>query len=141
MEIKELIDNLNSDLANEYKHWHFYINAASRVTGLHRKELKEFFLEQASSEMKHVTQFADMIVGLGGIPTIQINDFVSNLESPQGLLAEAWKMEKDVLENFYSRIKQAESIDSVDGRWIVIFMEGQIEDSRQDVDEISQMLK
>lgn len=136
-----MIELLNGDLANEYKHFHFYINAAARVVGLHRKELKEFFLEQAESEMKHISQFADMIVGLGGIPTVQVNDFPSDLKEPQMLLLAALKMEKEVLGNFYERIKQAESIDELDGRWVVIFLEGQIEDTRQDVDELMQMVQ
>jgi hypothetical protein len=38
-------------------------------------------------------------------------------------------------------MRQAESIDSVDGDWIHIFLEKQIENSRTDIDELRQIIR
>ena len=63
---EDIIALLNSDLRNEYAHMHFYLNSAIIIKGLHREELREFLLESAASEMVHVREFGDLILGLGG---------------------------------------------------------------------------
>ena len=79
MNKEEMIDVLNQDLKNEWMHLRFYLHHASMVTGLHCHEYKELFLKEAASEMEHVTQFSDLIIGLGGIPTTLSNEFPFSL--------------------------------------------------------------
>lgn len=141
MTTDEMIDALNGDLANEYKHWHFYMNAAVRVQGLHRLEIREFLLEQAKQEMEHVQAFADLIIGLGGEPLAYPAEFETNVKCPAAILKYALSMEKDVLVHFLQRMEQAEGLDDrVWGRRIVIFLEDQMDDTGRDVDEINQLL-
>ena len=135
-----IIEKLNQDLKNEWKHHCFYLHNASNIVGLHAKEYKEWLVEQAASEMQHVVQFSDLIVGLGGTPTREINDFPS-LSDPREILEYAAKMEEEVLDNYYQRISDAEKINNSDSYWVIIFLEKQMEDSRKDLDEIRQILK
>jgi bacterioferritin len=147
MELLEMIDKLNSDLSREYAHWHFYVHAARMVESLHRAELKEFFDEEAADEMKHVQEWGDLIVGLGGVPTTTVAPFKNDLTDPVELLKEAVKMESEVVENFVARQDEAGELeknggsDRVDGRRIDVFLDDQILDSRETVDNVTKMLK
>lgn len=136
---QELIDLLNNDLKNEWKHHNFYLHNASTLTGLLSIEYKEFLLKQAEGEMHHVTQWSDMIKGLGGVPTKICNDFPT-LSSLGEILNYALSMEEEVLANYVKRIDDAEQLGGVDGYWVTIFLENQIQDSRQDRDEIIKFL-
>lgn len=140
MKTTTLIENLNSDLKNEWKHLRFYLHHASKITGLHCEEYKEFLLKSAASEMEHVTAFSDLITGLGGNPTLESNEFPS-LESPEEILSYAAEMEREVFENYHVRMNEAEDLNNAEGRWIVIFLEDQMKDSRQDLDHLKQILK
>jgi bacterioferritin (cytochrome b1) len=135
-----IVEKLNQDLKNEWKHHCFYLHNASNIVGLHAKEYKEWLVEQAASEMQHVVQFSDLIVGLGGIPTKQVNEFPS-LSDPREILEYAAKMEEEVINNYYQRIAGAEKVNNIDSYWVIIFLEKQMEDSRKDLDEIRQILK
>jgi len=135
-----LINLLNEDLKNEWKHHCFYLHNASTITGLHAREYKEFLIEQSKSELEHVLQFSDLIVGLGGTPTSSVNPFPT-LTDVTEILNFSLKMEEEVVENYTKRIEQAENLGGPDGKWISIFLESQIEDSRKDLDELRQILK
>lgn len=136
---QELLNQLNHDLMNEYMHMHFYLYHASAITGLHREEFREFLLKEAASEMNHVTEFSDMIFGLGEDPTVLSNSF-PKLENAQEIFQYALEMEKQVVENYVTRISQAEALGTVDGKWLEIFLEKQIEHSREDVDHYQRIL-
>lgn len=147
MELLEMIDKLNGDLSREYAHFHFYIHAARMVETVYRSELKEFFDEEAADEMKHIQEWGDLIVGLGGVPTTTVAPFKSDLTDPVELLKETVKMESEVVTNFVERQDQCNELekngglDKVDGRRIDVFLDDQILDSRATVDEVTKMLK
>lgn len=142
----EIVELLNEDLKNELKHLRFYLYHASSVSSLHREEYKELFLKEAQAEMMHVLQFSDVIRGLDAIPTSQANDF-ETFSDPREILTYAIKMEMQVVENYVRRIEDADLLrngpekDSVNAKWLEIFLENQIEDSREDVDNFKQILR
>jgi bacterioferritin (cytochrome b1) len=136
----KMIDLLNNDLKNEWKHLCFYLYHASAVTGLNREEYKEFFLKEAAGEMGHVTEFSDVILGLGGTANDDRNSF-EKFTNPEQIFAYALKMEEEVVENYVQRIKDAVELGGVDGQWLEIFLEGQVQKSREDVDSYRQILK
>ena len=140
MRMNAIVEKLNQDLKNEWKHHCFYLHNASNIVGLHAREYKEWLVEQAASEMQHVVQFSDLIVGFGGTPTKLVNEFPS-LSDPREILEYAAKMEEEVINNYYQRIADAEKINNLDSYWLIIFLEKQMEDSRKDLDEIKQILK
>lgn len=163
MNRKKLIENLNEDLKREYSHWHYYMAAAEMVVGPHREEFQEFFMKEASGEMQHILEFSKLIRGLGGIPTMETaqfrnllpNTFISQcgneITTPipeiKTLLTGALHMETEVVANFVQRMDEAEAFgdmgtsqDRIDGRYIQIFLEEQMMDSRGTVDHLKQML-
>jgi hypothetical protein len=50
-------------------------------------------------------------------------------------------MEKEVVDNYARRMKDANELGGSDGQWLEIFLEGQIQDSREDVDHFRQILR
>lgn len=140
MQLADMIALLNNDLKNEWKHLRFYLANASFFMGIHAHEYKEFFLEAAASEMGHVTAFMDLILGLGGVPTTECNAF-EIFESPESALRYALKMEDEVVANYIHRQEDAKSMeDKVNGGWIDVFLDGQIQDSRQDADHLRRII-
>jgi bacterioferritin (cytochrome b1) len=147
MTLQEMVRSLNNDLGREYMHWHFYMNAAMRIAGLHREEIQEFLLDEAKGEMAHIEQFGRLIVGLGGTPNVAVAPFRSDLVGPKRILEEALRIEDEVVANYVERMDQAVElqnnggVDKVHGRYIEIFLEDQILDSRKDADHIREMIK
>lgn len=145
MNIADMAELLNADLMNEWKHLKFYAHHASAATGLHAHEYKELLTEQAQSELNHVIQFSDLIIGLGGVPTTAANAF-PQLQDVHAIISYAIEMENEVVQNYSKRIKQLDEIHDTDEtiahkKWIEIFLEKQIEDSRQDLDHFKQLIK
>jgi len=138
---QELIARLNADLSNEYKHMHFYLHSAFMVQGLHREEIKDYCLTHAASEMKHVQDFAEKIIGMGGVPTTDVTEFPTDLVCPHAILQYALEMEDEVVANYVSRREEAVEYGGVDGAVIEIFMENQFDDSRADADHLREMVK
>jgi len=134
------------DLKNEKKHMLFYLTAASTVSGIHRYEFRELFLEEAQAEMKHVQEFQDALLGLGVelLDTVHIkenNDYVVSYE-PKVLLEFALEMEEEVVKNYADRLENdVPTLDDADKAWMQIFYEKQIEKSREDVDNYRMILK
>jgi bacterioferritin len=140
MTTQEMIDLLNADLSNELKHMLFYLHHASLIRGLHREELREFLMEEAASEMKHVQIFQDLIIGLGGVPDMKPNSF-DTFSDPEMILRYAMQMEDEVVSNYAQRMDQAATLESLaDAKWVEIFLEDQILHSRADADNLRQMI-
>lgn len=134
------------DLKNEKKHMLFYLTAASLVSGPHREEFKEFFLKEAQSEMQHVTEFQDALLGLGvdltGSDAIYTNNLYHVNYDLKYLIQQAYYMECEVVDNYAKRIGgDIGMLDEPDRRWMEIFYEKQIEKSREDVDNYQMILR
>lgn len=141
---ESFLELLANDLKNEYTHMHFYLYYASQVVGLHREEYRELFLKEAASEMAHVTQFSDFILGLGGKVGPERNIFPIHMSKPGEILKAALAMEEEVVQNYAFRIEQVQEIPDMsreDKQWVEIFFEDQIEHSRKDVDNFKMILK
>lgn len=139
MTTADIVTLLLDDLKNEWKHLRFYLYHASAITGPHAEEYKEVFLKEAASEMTHVTEFSDLIWGLGGEPTPASNDFPM-FTDVLGVLGYALEMEQEVVKNYAERIRQAEALPNPVGRWITIFLEDQLAHSQRDVDRFKRLL-
>lgn len=135
-----------NDLKNERKHMLFYLTAASTVSGLHREEYKELFQEEAKSEMSHVIEFQNALLGLGVdlTQTTKVhehNDYIICYDA-KSLLQYALEMEETVVYNYALRIANDLSLlDEPEKRWMEIFYEDQLEKSRKDVDNLKMILR
>lgn len=136
MDKQAMIALLREDLAREMTHMMFYLKNSATLRGLHRQEIRELFIEEAASEMKHVGEFQDLIIGLGGeIDGVKIrDDDIMLYDDPQAAIKYAWMMENEVVTKYTERIKQAEELGGPDGQYIEIFLEEQLLHSRQDAD-------
>ena len=71
MDIKNMIEHLNEDLAGELGAIIQYLTYAAKATGPYRPQLSQFFLTEVSDEQMHAQFLANKIVALGGEPTTQ----------------------------------------------------------------------
>jgi ferritin len=152
MKIETLVAELNEDLSRERGHMEFYLLASSTVRGLHREEFAELFADEAKGEMAHVKQFQDLIVGLCTKRNLDVPLSTHStpaqpvsFRSPEQLVEYALRMEDEVVENYTLRIEEATKLqenggqDAVDGKYIELFLEKQIEDSRGDADNLREI--
>lgn len=143
MNKEELILKLNSDLVNEYTHMHFYLQSSFLVEGTYRHEVSEWLAEHATSEFGHIQEFAKVIVGLGGVPRHEHKSF-PNLTDPHEIFLYAQDLEREVVTNYVHRMEEivgSKELDPSDAKYVELFLEDQILDSRGDLDEIKQFLK
>ncbi len=137
-----MIELLNEDLKNEYKHHHFYLHASFVLRGLDRLHFGPWLRKQAEEELNHVAEFANKISALGTLPTTESNPFPNNLTKAQDILNFAISMEKEVVANYHLRLKQASHLYESTGKYydLVLLYEDQIEDSQRDIDEMIKMV-
>ena len=93
-------------------------------------------------------EFRKLIIGLGGHPTSDRIQASYAADSPvSSWIKSALDLETEVTKNYTQRLLEAEELqenggtDRVDGKYIEIFMEEQLLHSRQDADELKEMLK
>ena len=105
---EQLIEGLNTDLAHEYQAIMMYITYAATVSGIHREELKEYFLKEVPEELRHAQFLADKIAALGGTPTTQANP-VPIVSDPKEMLRNVLQAETETIQRYVERMKQAEA--------------------------------
>ena len=138
---KDFIEDLRDNVRHEWRHLQFYAYHASSVKGLYSPEYREIFQEQAASELQHVIQFNDLLIGLGADPVESGYPFPL-LSDVEDILRYVVEMESQVITRYSQQILDIkDNFTIADARWIEIFLEKQIEDSRQDLDRFTQMLK
>ena len=139
-----LLEKIYYDLKNERKHMLFYLTNASSIKGVDSIEIAEIFAEEAAEEMKHVKEFQDMIVGLGGNIYNELTCGYNKydiFENATEAVKYALFMEEEVVENYVKRIDELENEESsVERKWLEVFYEKQIEKSRSDVDRYKRIL-
>jgi bacterioferritin (cytochrome b1) len=147
---------LNSDLQREVEHMFFYVQAAVHVTGLHRHELREFFLEESREELGHVQEFADMVSYVNGLsPVFKYDSTPLNLAThlqtepkytplcqmtPQELLAEIVRMEEEVAATYAKRMIETEGSEDPYIAAAHVFYEDQIKNSQTTAWEVKKWL-
>jgi bacterioferritin (cytochrome b1) len=141
MKINEMIDLLKDDLRSEKKHLMFYLHSGTTICGLHRKEIGEFLIKEAASELKHCEEFMRMIIGLGGILTNDIKPYPINLINPKEILEYVYDMEMEVVHNYALRLKQSEELGGGQGMSLHVFYENQILDSYNTAIDVKEMLR
>jgi bacterioferritin len=103
-----LIDGLNEDLANEYMAIISYMLYSRLVTGPLRLELSGFLESEIEDELNHAKLLSHKVVALGGQPTTKPAEVVLS-EDNREMLQLALQAEKDTIERYTQRIKQAEA--------------------------------
>lgn len=107
---------------------------------MERLEVREFLTDAAKSEMKHVQEFQDLIIGLGGVPLSEANYFPKGFTAARDIIQYATDMENEVVSNYFQRMQDAATLGDTDGRWVEVFLEDQMLHSRMDADNMKQMV-
>ena len=141
MTLKQFVELMNEDIANELKHFNFYLNASFTLRGFDRLHFGAFLEKHSNEELAHVKMFASKIVANGGVPANYATDYPVNLTDSKSILKYAIGMEQEVVDNYHRRLKQAEDlVEKTGGHYdLVLFYEEQIEDSQNDLDEMNKM--
>ena len=103
-----LLEGLNQDLAHEYQAIIMYNTYAAAVAGVHRNELKNFFLTEVADELEHAQFLADKITALGGEPATAAAE-VDYTTVAREMIENVARAEKETIERYVVRMKQAES--------------------------------
>ncbi|RKL66404.1 bacterioferritin [Salipaludibacillus neizhouensis] len=133
---KELVKGLNEDLANEYAAVIMYTYNAAVVSGLYRQVLKPFFESEVTDEAGHALYLSEKIKTLGGTPTTTPAP-VKQLNDVKDMLVEAHKAEKETIERYETRKKQAEALGLTE---LVVKIEDFIADETGHKEEMARLL-
>ena len=106
---KELLDNLNSDLAWEYAALIQYVQHASVVTGAEYESIIAELLLHANEEMQHAITLSDQIDWLGGVPAVDV-EAIKTAGDSQTMLEQDLAGELHAIERYKERITQAEAL-------------------------------
>ncbi|HUL43627.1 MAG TPA: ferritin-like domain-containing protein [Bacteroidota bacterium] len=109
---KALIEGLNEDLANELGASILYLHQTSMATGWDGEELREFLVPEITGEMAHAILLSDKIAALGGKPTTEPRQHKCP-KDVKGMLKYDLKMEREAIENYKTRVIQAEEAGEV----------------------------
>jgi len=134
---QELIDGLNTDLGFEYAAVITYRTYASQIQGQTRVELRGFFESEIPDELNHAQILADKIVALGGTPVTEAKP-VKSADNPKEMLQNALQDEKDTIERYVKRRKQAEEVGEYG---LAVDLDDLISDETKHRDEINMILK
>lgn len=107
-----LIDGLNEDLSHEYEAIISYLLFSRLVNGPDRPDLAAFLEGEVADELEHAKLLSHKIVALGGTPTTKPAD-VEISEDNREMLELALQAEKDTIERYKQRVKQADAIGDV----------------------------
>jgi bacterioferritin len=135
--LKELIDGLNEDLANEYAAAIMYTNYAAVVTGLYRQVLKPFFEEEIPDEQGHALYLAEKIKTLGGEPTTT-PAAVKQTSNVKEMLEEGRKAEAETIKRYTARKEQASELGYTE---LVVKIEDMIADETHHLEEFDRILQ
>lgn len=109
----ELIKGLNDDLSAEWGTVIRYTYQAGKSFGILGAELREMLHEEVQDELGHATFLTDVIIDLGGEPTVTPREFAK----PEGLKAMLeldLEMEEHDVANYRKRAEQAEELGLVE---------------------------
>lgn len=82
VDLKEIIADLNKVYCDEWLAFYAYTYAAQAVSGSAYEDMQEFLEKIAKDELEHQSEVADMIIKLGGMPTVNFNDIEKNANAP-----------------------------------------------------------
>lgn len=137
MDKAKLIENLNSDLANEYGAIIQYISYAAKVTGPYRPQLSQFFLAEVPDEQGHAQYLANKIVALGGEP-VQTAAEVPHVKTNREMVEAVMQAERQAIKNYTQRAKEAEEFGD---KGLAVQLEDMVRDESGHAEETERILR
>jgi bacterioferritin len=137
MDRKQMIEQLNSDLASEYAAIIQYLTYAAKISGPHRPELSKFFLAEVPEETAHAQYLANKIVALGGEPTTRPMA-VPDAGTEKEMLERIVEAERRAVEGYTARAQQAEAFGD---KGLQVQLEDMVRDESNHLDETLRILR
>jgi bacterioferritin len=109
VQIDELVDALNEDLAREYQAIIAYTVYSNVLTGAQWMKIADELKLHASEELQHAMIIADQIDYLGGKPTA-VPKAVRVSDKAEEMIRFDLDNETETIKNYRRRVKQAEAI-------------------------------
>jgi bacterioferritin len=109
---KELVQGLNDALRYEYQAVVMYNTYAAAVSGIHRGELKEFFLDEIADELGHAELLANKVSALGEEPATEAHD-VDLPPDEEAMLENVLQAESEAIERYTELMTMAEEADEL----------------------------
>jgi len=106
---KELIKELNGDLAREYQAVIAYVAYSQILKGAEYMAIAKELETHASEELAHALKISKHIDYLGGTPTVKALD-VKMSDDPRELLRFDLDNENDTIRNYRERVQQCEAM-------------------------------
>jgi bacterioferritin len=107
--VKELIDDLNGDLAREYQAIIAYTVYSNVISGAQWMNIAAELKLHAAEELQHAMILADQIDYLGGMPIATPKE-VKLSKKPEDMLRFDLDNETETIRNYRQRVKQAEAL-------------------------------
>jgi bacterioferritin len=106
---KQLIENLNEDLAREYQAIIAYVNYSQVLKGAAYMNIADELAVHAGEELAHALKIANAIDYLGGMPTVKPKS-VKTSEKAEDMLRFDLENERETIREYRRRLKQAEEL-------------------------------
>jgi bacterioferritin len=137
MSKEQLIAGLNEDLAAELGAIIRYNYQASKAFGPGGAEVRELFQSEIPDELGHAAFLTDVIVDLGGEPTVKPQTF-ERPDTLRGMLELDLELELQDVENYKQRAHQAEKLGEVE---LKVRLEDMAADESEHARELRRILK
>ena len=106
MDTSELVRLLNEDLATEFQSIVQYIQHIAVVTGAEYTNTVTELRAHLTQELAHATALAEQVNFLGGVPTTDVPQIVTIMDTREALNADL-ALETRQLERYRERVEQA----------------------------------
>ncbi len=130
----ELIENLNRALSLELAGVIQYSQHSYLVGGTDRAVFKDWFREQAGEAQDHAESLGDIIVALGGIPTVEPATIRQSVEL-KDMLAQDLELEREAIAAYMEAWASCDDEDMARKFWL----EERIAEERMHVDELERL--
>ncbi len=108
--LEEFVEKLNYDLEWEYAAALQYVQHQAVMSGAAYDNIADELALHAEEELQHAIQLADQIDYLGGTPSVNVQEIKTG-EKADKMLKQDLEGERDAIERYKKRIKQAEELD------------------------------
>lgn len=137
MSKEQLIQGLNEDLSGELGAIIRYNYQASKAFGANGSEVRELFQSEIQDELGHAAFLADVIVDLGGEPTVKPRSF-DKPDSLRSMVKLDLEMELQDVEAYKLRAHQADELGEVE---LKVRLEDMAADESEHARELRRILK
>jgi bacterioferritin len=134
---KQLIKNLNEDLAGELSAIIQYLTYAAKATGPYRPQLAQFFLAEVTDEQMHAQFLANKIVALGGEP-VTTPRAVPPAKTNRKMLEAVLAAERRAVKDYTQRAQEAEAFGD---KGLAVQLEDMVRDESGHSEETERILR